>query len=107
PRPVTRTAPAAIPAPSLHDALPISAIQGIVSPQVAELLQGDQHVVGGPLADPEGPGHALVMNRQVRAPEQVDQLLEKLLPPFGRSEEHTSELQSRENLGCRLLLEKK
>src|SRR5690606_41721895 len=28
-------------------------------------------------------------------------------PPGGRSEEHTSELQSRENLVCRLLLEKK
>src|SRR5690606_41750356 len=27
--------------------------------------------------------------------------------PIGRSEEHTSELQSRENLVCRLLLEKK
>src|SRR5215475_16046667 len=27
--------------------------------------------------------------------------------PHGRSEEHTSELQSRENLVCRLLLEKK
>src|SRR5690606_39570582 len=27
--------------------------------------------------------------------------------PFNRSEEHTSELQSRENLVCRLLLEKK
>src|SRR6266511_4492231 len=29
------------------------------------------------------------------------------LPPGERSEEHTSELQSRENLVCRLLLEKK
>src|SRR5690606_40802194 len=29
------------------------------------------------------------------------------LPPRIRSEEHTSELQSRENLVCRLLLEKK
>src|SRR5690606_40322276 len=29
------------------------------------------------------------------------------LPLGGRSEEHTSELQSRENLGCRLLLETK
>src|SRR5690606_40031410 len=29
------------------------------------------------------------------------------LPAAGRSEEHTSELQSRENLVCRLLLEKK
>src|SRR5207302_8083249 len=28
-------------------------------------------------------------------------------PPASRSEEHTSELQSRENLVCRLLLEKK
>src|SRR3989304_10028013 len=28
-------------------------------------------------------------------------------PPFGRSEEHTSELQSRLHLVCRLLLEKK
>src|SRR5436309_9575474 len=28
-------------------------------------------------------------------------------PPRARSEEHTSELQSRENLVCRLLLEKK
>src|SRR5690606_39513611 len=29
------------------------------------------------------------------------------LSAYGRSEEHTSELQSRENLVCRLLLEKK
>src|SRR2546430_9104273 len=28
-------------------------------------------------------------------------------PPLGRSEEHTSELQSQSNLVCRLLLEKK
>src|SRR5690606_40979564 len=32
---------------------------------------------------------------------------EQLLSPYNRSEEHTSELQSRENLVCRLLLEKK
>src|SRR5690606_41949170 len=31
----------------------------------------------------------------------------ELPTPDGRSEEHTSELQSRENLVCRLLLEKK
>src|SRR5690606_24996546 len=34
-------------------------------------------------------------------------LLGPPLPGTGRSEEHTSELQSRENLVCRLLLEKK
>src|SRR5579883_2163096 len=32
---------------------------------------------------------------------------QKPMRPKGRSEEHTSELQSRENLVCRLLLEKK
>src|SRR5690606_40210624 len=32
---------------------------------------------------------------------------ESLSRPVHRSEEHTSELQSRENLACRLLLEKK
>src|SRR5690554_7646419 len=35
----------------------------------------------------------------------LDQLLEQLV--VGRSEEHTSELQSRPHLVCRLLLEKK
>src|SRR2546430_11039849 len=30
-----------------------------------------------------------------------------IFPPVGRSEEHTSELQSQSNLVCRLLLEKK
>src|SRR5690606_41955736 len=38
----------------------------------------------------------------------IDQVLEQNLAlDFRRSEEHTSELQSRENLVCRLLLEKK
>src|SRR2546430_7494471 len=34
-------------------------------------------------------------------------ILEKEVRPGGRSEEHTSELQSQSNLVCRLLLEKK
>src|SRR5579884_4487654 len=38
---------------------------------------------------------------------QVDQPLRALLPERLRSEEHTSELQSRGHLVCRLLLEKK
>src|SRR3712207_7870475 len=49
-----------------------------------------------------------------RALQRLDQLgLEKVLGLLGvqaadiRSEEHTSELQSRQYLGCRLLLEKK
>src|SRR5690606_41098627 len=43
-------------------------------------------------------------------PEQTAELLfmtHQELPESYRSEEHTSELQSRENLVCRLLLEKK
>src|SRR5690606_40207949 len=38
---------------------------------------------------------------------QHEQRIEPLVAPRGRSEEHTSELQSREKLVCRLLLEKK
>src|SRR5690606_41985190 len=34
-------------------------------------------------------------------------IIDGRIPPEGRSEEHTSELQSRENLVCRLLLAKK
>src|SRR5690606_41293799 len=37
----------------------------------------------------------------------TDQVIVKRLQNVSRSEEHTSELQSRENLVCRLLLEKK
>src|SRR5262249_58930127 len=48
-----------------------------------------QHVPG---EQPAGPGEPAVDDRQL---------------PEGRSEEHTSELQSLTNLVCRLLLEKK
>src|SRR5690606_41673780 len=39
--------------------------------------------------------------------DSVSEMAAQLPDAFGRSEEHTSELQSRENLVCRLLLEKK
>src|SRR5690606_40868417 len=95
--------PTSTPTLSLHDALPIYQL----------LLGNSEH-------------------RDVRAAELVNRLLavshdaqvrrlqgkgedvgtgceapRAALPAFGRSEEHTSELQSRENLVCRLLLEKK
>src|SRR5690554_7168679 len=38
---------------------------------------------------------------------RVAQFVESLIKEVGRSEEHTSELQSRPHLVCRLLLEKK
>src|SRR5690606_42155467 len=67
------------------------------------VLQGQRgvgvvrHVGDGEVVDHEGPGQA--QQRQHQEGE--------LAIGGGRSEEHTSELQSRENLVCRLLLEKK
>src|SRR5690349_23191686 len=69
---------------SLHDALPIS-----------RKLDGD-----GVFADPAGHPFCLV-----RRPEWAPLILRDGCP--ARSEEHTSELQSRRDLVCRLLLEKK
>src|SRR5690606_40839554 len=46
----------------------------------------------------EGRGHHFSTRIEIPSPHDS---------PFQRSEEHTSELQSRENLVCRLLLEKK
>src|SRR5688572_31419577 len=69
---------------SLHDALPISMPPHIFS--VGRL------VAAPPPATPPPPVSAVVVGAGVGA---------------GRSEEHTSELQSQSNLVCRLLLEKK
>src|SRR5690606_39606562 len=69
---------------SLHDALPISS-------RTRE----------------EGARHGPTAHRQPRRLVRT-RALHRHLPRAGaRSEEHTSELQSRENLVCRLLLEKK
>src|SRR5690606_39759211 len=76
---------------SLHDALPISA--------------GDLFVTTSyPVIDLESGGS---LDGFIAA---LDALADLIIPVYGqdgRSEEHTSELQSRENLVCRLLLEKK
>src|SRR5436309_7610106 len=74
------------------------------------LFRSDDRVIGDALerldAQAQGPGHAA--QRQLTldpcrrpVPEAAEGAVK------GRSEEHTSELQSRENLVCRLLLEKK
>src|SRR5688572_32535942 len=71
---------------SLHDALPISARAG--RPAGRGCVLGGRHRV----------------LRTATAREGARRLLLRLR---GRSEEHTSELQSQSNLVCRLLLEKK
>src|SRR5690606_40849880 len=92
---------------SLHDALPISTDLVL---RVTEMLR--QHGVVNKFVEFFGPGldNMPVANRATIA---------NMAPEYGatigffpvdektRSEEHTSELQSRENLVCRLLLEKK
>src|SRR3712207_7025006 len=71
---------------SLHDALPISLLALAVPP--APQARGQQELPRG-------------------KPEDVGVSSERLRRIDDRSEEHTSELQSRQYLVCRLLLEKK
>src|SRR2546422_9460981 len=75
---------------SLHDALPISVCQGLVASQA---LAPDSQRCDGP----DGPD-----GRFARAKGAICRQ-----GRLARSEEHTSELQSRLHLVCRLLLEKK
>src|SRR5690606_41338170 len=82
---------------SLHDALPICHLEAALAFGHHQLFRSEpaQHLAQG--AD----ANAVILFQPVQ------------LELFGRgqtaerSEEHTSELQSRENLVCRLLLEKK
>src|SRR5690606_40372542 len=93
-------APTVIYTLSLHDALPISA------EFLAAVRAGLGWGMWGPLPRDGARFDVLAPDDDVvpLAPETVDVTL--YLQQW-RSEEHTSELQSRENLVCRLLLEKK
>src|SRR5690606_41617773 len=76
---------------SLHDALPISASINFVTPAAGPVAANnvtDTHILN----------HAF--ENLTAVPRTVNYSVEP------RSEEHTSELQSRENLVCRLLQEK-
>src|SRR3712207_8104293 len=77
---------------SLHDALPIS---GISTEQLRSRL--NRMVADG----------LLTRQRYREVPPRVDYELTERARELMRSEEHTSELQSRQYLVCRLLLEKK
>src|SRR5436309_6007759 len=85
------TATTAIYTLSLHDALPI-------------LHWSETNAFGGPLSD----GADQFVGVTIHHVPVVHLLrIRRAMTEDGRSEEHTSELQSRENLVCRLLLEKK
>src|SRR3712207_8884404 len=75
---------------SLHDALPISARPAVLSPSSYPTEVNSQ---------PGGARRAGHRRRRQDGPVPLSR-------PVARSEEHTSELQSRQYLVCRLLLEK-
>src|SRR5690606_41703282 len=82
---------------SLHDALPIcggaTSLEQMMNQLKADGMAKFPLVIKG---DVQGSVEAIVGSLDKLATDEVS-----------RSEEHTSELQSRENLVCRLLLEKK
>src|SRR5207247_10003127 len=92
---------------SLHDALPIYDRDG---PQLQTRGGQPQQVRGDPIElahqhpDDLGPGRGLDPEQPLHR-QAVAQLVEERRQVVGRSEEHTSELQSRVDLVCRLLLE--
>src|SRR3712207_8621801 len=86
---------------SLHDALPIYLAAGAAPAQALGAVPRLRHDHAGAEPDPHAGG-----------PPRADdagglRLQVRLRPRRPRSEEHTSELQSRQYLVCRLLLEKK
>src|SRR5690606_41672977 len=85
---------------SLHDALPISGNPGGERPERAPGESVRPRV--------RGRHHRFRRGADGTAGAKVHRLRRERSSDIGpRSEEHTSELQSRENLVCRLLLEKK
>src|SRR5699024_11910942 len=100
----TPTAPTPTPTLSLHDALPIS------TPHF--LLREEDRGVEAAATRPHHPVPALgPVNLVIELRVSLNHSLPPVLPGRAfrptRSEEHTSELQSRFDLVCRLLLEKK
>src|SRR5207253_10193801 len=85
---------------SLHDALPIYPVHPVLQ---AVVLASDVKLPERVLRHLRSLQDHLVQQRVVAARDRVDGVLIHRV----RSEEHTSELQSRGHLVCRLLLEKK
>src|SRR5690625_5613785 len=90
------TSPPYTPTPSLHDALPILAVPSLTYSYFSDIAQ---HFID----QAKQRGRTVVLHSTSAGREQEVEVLEG----FKRSEEHTTELQSRGNLVCSLLLEKK
>src|SRR5690606_40781329 len=90
---------------SLHDALPI--LHWCDDPDPQRKLMPDALAPRLKLGVITPASNTIVQPEydDMRPPGVTNQMARVLIPD--RSEEHTSELQSRENLVCRLLLEKK
>src|SRR5690606_41203310 len=91
----TAAAPSAVYPLSLHDALPISVASGPPADCDRPPVRRDRCLQRWSADSAPGSGRAAAPAPRVQS------------GPAPESEEHTSELQSRENLVCRLLLEKK
>src|SRR5690606_42029201 len=87
---------------SLPDALPIWLIHEVFARRVET-----QRKRRRPVGDEIDPQDLRREQRQGDTAAVLRQQAEKIGEQHARSEEHTSELQSRENLVCRLLLEEK
>src|SRR5690606_39469419 len=85
---------------SLHDALPIF-------PPPRGRADGNEHHIRPGHGGGEVGGKAQPPGLHIFGHQRLEPRLEDRNVAGIRSEEHTSELQSRENLVCRLLLEKK
>src|SRR5690606_39351419 len=87
---------------SLHDALPILApVYQQADDKLQQAYDGQHHPRESGRHET---GHCQRLRHRQPQPQQAD---DGKKSKRERSEEHTSELQSRENLVCRLLLEKK
>src|SRR5690606_39946314 len=86
---------------SLHDALPILSISKVID----RAFTG--HLVVAAPGEAAGGGVAPGLTEALRALPEIEHAAGIRAGVAERSEEYTSELRSRENLVCRLLLEKK
>src|SRR5690606_40579502 len=92
---------------SLHDALPISRSRVVHPPRTrtSDATQGRHrsiHVLPAPLVHSGACGGRCAVPRSFASSGRAIGRDVAFACRLGRSEEHTSELQSRENLGCRL-----